>query len=383
MKCNNCGADLADNAKFCTSCGANVESQRLQVRPKYCPYCGRQLPADACFCTYCGQRLEDPVWQGAPANNYIRPRKNKTGLKKLGLAVGGTLLAILLIVFVILPLFNTGLSEKKAAKLVENTVESLMDFNLDKASKNFTNVNSDDYKDFVDQYTSMQSEFNSQLGYNSLGKFIDVKIIPMDFNCDKSDDTAQGTFSLVYSPNKKGIQNSTINKLLNGSNASDAEDVLKVEFVKVGRKWKIKPVPELLFSTSLSENQAAKIVEDTFNGILSFDFDKVGQNFTSLGSFGYKEFIDGYDGVQRELKSIIGDKTLADFMSIKVTPKTLKNNKYGGKAQGTFSISFKLNEKGLSNTTIRDRFYMINGLENILNIEFVKVGRKWKIWKIN
>ena len=164
MKCNNCGAELQDNTKFCTSCGSKVENVGPQAGPKYCPYCGRQLPADACFCTYCGQRLEDPVWQGAPANNYIRPRKNKTGLKKLGLAVGGTLLAILLIVFVILPLFNTGLSEKKAAKLVENTIESLMDFNLDKASKNFTNVNSDDYKDFVDQYTSMQSEFNSQLG---------------------------------------------------------------------------------------------------------------------------------------------------------------------------------------------------------------------------
>lgn len=244
MRCNNCGAELQDNAKFCTSCGASVESTSPQGGSKHCPNCGSPLAGDASFCTNCGQRVGGPARQGAPRNNYIRPRKNQADLKKLGLIIGGSLLALLLLIFVIVPLFNTGLSEKKATKMVENTINSIMDFDFEKASKNFANVSDDDYRDFVDEYQSMQSELGGLLGNNTLADFMDIKITPMAFTCNKSAGTAQGTYNVVFSLNKKGIKNPTINGLLNMALSSGGPQKLEVEFVKVGRKWKISDLSD-------------------------------------------------------------------------------------------------------------------------------------------
>ena len=41
MKCTNCGAALADSAKFCPECGTKV------VRAVFCAECGTKLAADA------------------------------------------------------------------------------------------------------------------------------------------------------------------------------------------------------------------------------------------------------------------------------------------------------------------------------------------------
>ncbi len=53
MRCKRCNGELADNAKFCSHCGAVVEQR--------CPNaeCGRTgLPAAVLFCPDCGTRLE-------------------------------------------------------------------------------------------------------------------------------------------------------------------------------------------------------------------------------------------------------------------------------------------------------------------------------------
>ena len=244
MRCNNCGAELQDNAKFCTSCGSKVENVGPQAGPKHCPNCGSQLAGDASFCTNCGQRLGGPARQRAPRNNYIRPRKNQEDVKKLGLAIGGVVLCLLLLIFVIIPLFKTGLSEKKATKMVESTINSIMDFDFEKASKNFANVTDDDYRDLVDGVTSMQKEMGALLGNKTLKDFMDIKVTPMAFTCNKSTGTAQGTYSVNFSLNKKGIKNPTINGLLNMALASGGPQTLEVEFVKVGRKWKISELSD-------------------------------------------------------------------------------------------------------------------------------------------
>lgn len=244
MRCNNCGAELQDNAKFCTSCGSKVENVGPQAGPKHCPNCGSPLAGDASFCTNCGQRVGGPARQVAPRNNYIRPRKNQADLKKLGMVIGGAVLALLLLIFVFVPLFNTGLSEKKATKMVESTINSIMDFDFEKASKNFANVSDDDYRDLVDGVTSMQKEMGALLGNKTLKDFMDIKVTPMAFTCNKSTGTAQGTYNVVFSLNKKGIKNPTINGLLNMALASGGPQTIEVEFVKVGRKWKISELSD-------------------------------------------------------------------------------------------------------------------------------------------
>ena len=41
MKCTNCGASIADDAKFCAECGTKV------VREMFCAQCGTKLSAGA------------------------------------------------------------------------------------------------------------------------------------------------------------------------------------------------------------------------------------------------------------------------------------------------------------------------------------------------
>ncbi len=53
MKCTNCGAVLADSAKFCPECGTKV------VRGLFCAECGTKLEAGAKFCPECGTKVGD------------------------------------------------------------------------------------------------------------------------------------------------------------------------------------------------------------------------------------------------------------------------------------------------------------------------------------
>lgn len=55
MKCSECNAEIADNAKFCPKCGAKVE--RIELIKK-CPNCGEPLKDGAKFCAKCGFKVE-------------------------------------------------------------------------------------------------------------------------------------------------------------------------------------------------------------------------------------------------------------------------------------------------------------------------------------
>lgn len=43
MYCNKCGSELIDNAKFCTNCGAKVNSEAEKIVKKKCCLCGSEL----------------------------------------------------------------------------------------------------------------------------------------------------------------------------------------------------------------------------------------------------------------------------------------------------------------------------------------------------
>lgn len=50
--CNNCGAQLDDNAKFCNECGTKQEERKM-----FCAECGAELKPGAKFCMECGTPL--------------------------------------------------------------------------------------------------------------------------------------------------------------------------------------------------------------------------------------------------------------------------------------------------------------------------------------
>ncbi|MGB9980119.1 double zinc ribbon domain-containing protein [Methanobacterium sp.] len=53
-ECSKCGAQVAENVKFCTECGSKME---LDV-PK-CPSCSTELPEGTKFCMECGTKVGD------------------------------------------------------------------------------------------------------------------------------------------------------------------------------------------------------------------------------------------------------------------------------------------------------------------------------------
>ncbi len=53
MKCEKCGASLAEGVSFCRECGAKVEKKK-----KFCRECGAKLEGEAKFCSNCGAKVE-------------------------------------------------------------------------------------------------------------------------------------------------------------------------------------------------------------------------------------------------------------------------------------------------------------------------------------
>lgn len=50
--CDDCGAPVAEDDKFCSSCGSEFAKQ-----PNVCPKCGDEVSADDKFCSSCGANL--------------------------------------------------------------------------------------------------------------------------------------------------------------------------------------------------------------------------------------------------------------------------------------------------------------------------------------
>lgn len=62
VKCNNCGAVIANNMRFCTSCGTPVGGAAPAPAPvqpvgRTCPNCGAVAADGMAFCTQCGSKL--------------------------------------------------------------------------------------------------------------------------------------------------------------------------------------------------------------------------------------------------------------------------------------------------------------------------------------
>lgn len=52
ITCPNCNNEVKKGAKFCSHCGASLETK------KHCPNCGIEIENDAKFCPNCGQKVE-------------------------------------------------------------------------------------------------------------------------------------------------------------------------------------------------------------------------------------------------------------------------------------------------------------------------------------
>ena len=72
-KCPNCGAQIADDSRFCAECGKEIPQGTV------CPHCGASMNDGDAFCQNCGKKLTDtPV----EANEAVYEGEKKSGFKK-------------------------------------------------------------------------------------------------------------------------------------------------------------------------------------------------------------------------------------------------------------------------------------------------------------
>ncbi len=68
MFCRNCGAELKENDRFCSSCGSTIETAKeLEVGKRLCSMCGAELAEGVTFCSSCGARIGEISVENASA----------------------------------------------------------------------------------------------------------------------------------------------------------------------------------------------------------------------------------------------------------------------------------------------------------------------------
>lgn len=81
MKCQYCGNEMSEGAKFCSLCGKKVIEAEPAPAKRFCPSCGQEGKPDMLFCEYCGARLTDKA-RPAPAPGprpELKPRPSSSG----------------------------------------------------------------------------------------------------------------------------------------------------------------------------------------------------------------------------------------------------------------------------------------------------------------
>ena len=77
MKCQICGTENLEEAKFCCSCGGKLEKLKACVNPE-CPDFGKHvLPMDASFCPKCGHSIVE-----IPEDAKVSAKNNKKAIQK-------------------------------------------------------------------------------------------------------------------------------------------------------------------------------------------------------------------------------------------------------------------------------------------------------------
>lgn len=142
MKCQKCGSELRDGAKFCDNCGAAVEFK------KQCPKCGNIVDSNAIYCPFCNSSILTPK-SDVPVDT-----KEKKTLLQIIKDNSIPILIIFFAVFIIVVFGVAACNNSNSSSYISNT--------KDKSSKSEYSSNNDyNYYDDSD-YTTHESvtEYN-------------------------------------------------------------------------------------------------------------------------------------------------------------------------------------------------------------------------------
>lgn len=75
-KCPNCGAQIADDSRFCTECGKECTQGNV------CPHCGASVNDGDSFCQNCGKSIIESKSESAIDEPIFNEEEKKSGFKK-------------------------------------------------------------------------------------------------------------------------------------------------------------------------------------------------------------------------------------------------------------------------------------------------------------
>lgn len=81
--CPECGAEVSEQAKFCSSCGHGIG------RKKYCKHCGEKIDEECIICPKCGKQVEEIKQAAQPQNIIINNNNNNDNNNHNTNVVGG------------------------------------------------------------------------------------------------------------------------------------------------------------------------------------------------------------------------------------------------------------------------------------------------------
>lgn len=122
VRCQNCGTEAVDGAKFCKNCGSEIVIEEVDENgTKFCSNCGFEMPKSTRFCPECGNGTDKAPQVVNNVNNRVVSSDKSPGLAAvlsfliiglgqvyLGLTKKGIILFVLAIISGILMLVLVG-----------------------------------------------------------------------------------------------------------------------------------------------------------------------------------------------------------------------------------------------------------------------------------
>ena len=212
MKCQNCGAELPDSAKFCDKCGTAVQGSA--AAGTFCPKCGEKNETGSKFCGKCGAPLMDTgspsagtAYNAHPVQQAQQPVKKKKWPWVVG--IGAAVVILLGIIGM-----NSGIDPVETVKKAcltsfssTITIEDAFEKRFDNCEWSGTesSISEESYSVFfkgddLATDTSWEVSFNLQ-GTGNDHYYVEVDTVSIDGDLEYDPDTIYYLVDYIYTGN--------------------------------------------------------------------------------------------------------------------------------------------------------------------------------------
>ena len=149
MQCAKCKNALAEDAKFCNECGAEVKEQF-----SYCKQCNHELKKDDKFCEKCGERVHNKEHVEEIGKDQEGKSPTVSAGRKKNKGIIATIVGVVGLVVIVFLVFN----------MKDNNEDSIKDYSLEGLAEHY-GIEEDllTYEEMSDVVTKIESEYEEDL----------------------------------------------------------------------------------------------------------------------------------------------------------------------------------------------------------------------------